>query len=139
MTMKFWKCRTMEAHSTRILRMKRRKLPDSDGSEVLPYSGTYYIAVSSEGYGVGAYELSPRQVFDREGTGDAPTPLTIGMPLVGSIDYPYDSDWFSFEARAGAIYGFDLGGPTNQAGHYAVIEGKGAAGFIQYTSEGDRM
>ena len=36
--------------------------------------------------------------------------LTVDAPVLGSIDFAFDQDWYRFEAKTGATYVFDLEG-----------------------------
>src|SRR6266850_1460632 len=92
----------------RILNGRGREVVNCpDGCEPMPYTGTYYIQVDSDDWGVGTYALSVRHVVD-DNPGDmaAARPLNIGTPIAGTIDYGGDSDWFVFRAVAGRTYEF---------------------------------
>ncbi len=76
------------------------------GAQPMPYTGSYYVVISSSG-GIGKYTLKARQVMDREGDQEHPTPLPLGKTFRGSTDFIWDEDWFSIDAVGGTTYTFD--------------------------------
>jgi hypothetical protein len=99
-----------------ILSDQARDLFDChDGCEPMPYTGTYYVVLSGDGYEMGKYKLSARRVMDNEGGAGSPQPLPLGAAAAGSVDFADDTDWFTLDAQAGVKYVFNIRGSANKS------------------------
>ena len=88
---------------------------DSSGSCLVweaPSSGSYYVYVdSSEIGGTGSYTLTIDISDVSDDHSDSPsgaTAVTIGEPVLGTVDDWDDYDFFVFEAVAGRLYEIDV-------------------------------
>jgi len=81
-------------------------LSNYDGSQVLPYTGTYFIWIHGWWGTPAPYTVEVKSVTDREGDLPDAVPMTIGEPISGSTDYYNDIDGFAFAAEAGQMYKF---------------------------------
>ena len=91
-------------------------------------SGTLYVEVAAYDDGVGSYTLtvSELEIDDAHANNVAgATPITVGEPVEASVDYPADSDFFSFEAEAGTIYQVDVTLGTLADSKAAVFDAEG--------------
>ena len=71
-------------------------------------SGDYYLAVYSPEGGMGSYTLTVSTVVtsDDDHGDDAPsaTAITLGEPVDGAMDHPFDYDYFEILAEPGRAY-----------------------------------
>ena len=86
---------------------------DSTSSRLIwnaPATGTYYVQVTDFFAGTGTYTLTiaiSEVVDDHANSAGNATPVEIGEPSQGELDYGGDSDYFAFQAEEGELY--DLG------------------------------
>ncbi len=77
----------------------------------VPSSGEYFVEVG--GYGVGSYTLTltVSDIVDDHATNsvEGATPMTVGEPMQGTVDYGGDNDVFAFEVEEGVLYQIDVG------------------------------
>ena len=76
----------------------------------VPSSGEYFVEVG--GYGVGSYTLTVAvsDIVDDHATNsvEGATPMTVGEPMQGTVDYDGDNDVFAFEVEEGVLYQIDV-------------------------------
>ena len=72
--------------------------------------GSYFVGVSSSEGATGSYTLTVVAADiadDHPNTITGATPVTVGDAAPGVVDYPYDLDWFVFDAIARDLYQID--------------------------------
>jgi hypothetical protein len=115
---------------------------------VAPASGTFFLAASGAGDGVGPYTVSAQVAPADDFTADATTTgqVLVGGTARGLIETKADRDWFAVFLTAGATYQFDLTHGTlpdpkltlyGPAGEYVDSDdddGPGADASLQFTA-----
>ena len=79
--------------------------------------GTVFVSAEGEGGAVGSFRLSARELTGDVPEGDASQAvLTLGEPVLGTIDFASDTDRFHFRVEAGQTYLLELRGSATGAG-----------------------
>lgn len=88
-------------------------LGEGDGTVgvLISATGLYFAQVTRSGYGYGSTDLlaysvtvTDQGIDDHAGTSAGATPLTVGTPISGSVQYASDVDAFAFTPVAGHVY-----------------------------------